>query len=110
MKLLIAGYRSITDFDLERLIPKETEFIICGGAGGIDRLAEQYADKHKISKLVLQPEYAKYGKGAPLKRNETMVDLADSVLIVWDGFSKGTKYTMEYAKRAGKTLTVITLK
>ncbi|MBQ4322572.1 MAG: hypothetical protein IJC19_01385 [Clostridia bacterium] len=34
MRLLIAGSRSITDFDPERLIPKETEFIICGGAGG----------------------------------------------------------------------------
>ena len=41
MKLLIAGSRSITDLDPERLIPKETEFIICGGAGGIDRLAER---------------------------------------------------------------------
>ena len=55
MKLMITGSRSITDFDLEPYIPKETELIISGGAAGIDSLAERYADKHGISKLILRP-------------------------------------------------------
>lgn len=110
MKLLIAGSRNITDFDLTEHIPQETTLIICGGAKGIDQIAEQYADQHRISKLVLRPEYARYGRSAPLKRNETMVNMADHILIVWDGCSRGTKYTAEYARKAGKSLTVISLK
>lgn len=109
MKVMVAGSRSITDFDLSGYIPEKTELIICGGAIGIDNLAEEYADKHKISKLVLRPDYKKYGKAAPLRRNEIMVDLADLVIVVWDGTSRGTKYTIDYATKKGKNLKIITL-
>ena len=109
MKLLIAGSRNIDTFNLSEHIPEETDLIICGGAKGIDRIAERYADLHKISKLVLLPQYRRYGKGAPLKRNETMVDIADRVLIVWDGLSRGTKYTIEYAKKIGKPIQILTV-
>ena len=62
--------------------------IISGGADGIDALAEQYADAHRLSKWIVRPQYARYGRGAPLRRNREMVDMADAVLIVWDGKSK----------------------
>ena len=73
----------------------------------MDTLAEKYADKHKISKLILRPQYKIYGRGAPLKRNELMVDMADAVLVIWDGVSKGSKYTIDYAKKQGKRVEVI---
>lgn len=107
MKFLIVGSRDIEDFDLEQYIPSETELIISGGARGIDTVAEKYADKHGISKLILRPKYHVYGKAAPLKRNQTMVELADVVLVIWDGKSKGTKYTAEYAKQKNKPVTVV---
>ena len=107
MKLLIAGSRSIKDFDLSPYIPKDTELIISGGACGIDTLAEQYADKMKISKLVLYPNYNRYKKGAPLKRNEQMVDICDSVLVVWDGTSGGTKHTIDYARKTAKSIEIV---
>ncbi len=68
MKLLIVGSRSIEQFDLTNYIPHETELIISGGAKGIDKIAENFADQHKISKLILYPRYDIYGKAAPLKR------------------------------------------
>ena len=52
MKTLIIGSRSIKEFDLSPYIPAETEVIISGGASGIDKLAEQYADKNRISKYM----------------------------------------------------------
>lgn len=106
-KLLIAGSRSIEQFDLSPHIPHETDMIITGGAKGIDTIAEQYADQHRISKMVLRPRYDLYGKAAPIIRNREMVAVADSVLIVWDGISKGTKGTEQYARKMGKQVTVI---
>ena len=107
MKLLIAGSRSINDFDLSQYVPKETELIISGGAGGIDTVAEEYADRYKISKLILRPQYSRYGKGAPIKRNEVMVELADRVLVIWDGKSKGAKHTADYAKSLNKDVRIV---
>ena len=107
MKLLIAGSRSIKDFDLNPYMPEKVDFIISGGANGIDEIAEKHADKKRISKIIMRPAYNQYGKGAPLKRNEQMVDMCDEVLIIWDGKSKGTKYTEEYAKAHGKKVTTV---
>lgn len=109
MKTLIAGSRSIDTFDLSPYVPKDTTLIISGGATGIDTLAEEYANKHKISKLILLPQYSIYGKVAPIKRNETMVDIADTVIIVWDGKSRGTKQTLQYATKKNKKIILITL-
>lgn len=107
MKLLIAGSRSITDFDLSPFIPADTELIISGGATGIDTLAEAYADAHRLSKLILRPRYDKYGRAAPIRRNQDMVELSDAVLVIWDGVSRGTRATVRLARKAGKPVTVV---
>lgn len=109
MKILIAGSRNIDTFDLSPYVPKETTLIISGGAKGIDTIAEEYADKHKISKLILLPQYNLYGKSAPIKRNEMMVNIADTVIIVWDGYSRGTKSTLQYSKKKNKNIILITI-
>ncbi|MBQ8207969.1 MAG: hypothetical protein IJZ89_04450 [Clostridia bacterium] len=109
MKLLVAGSRSIKNIDLSKYIVGDIELIITGGAKGIDEIAEKYADDHKLSKLVLRPQYQIYKRGAPLKRNKMMVDIADEVLILWDGKSKGSLFTIEYAKKKNKRLSVVIL-
>lgn len=107
MKLLIAGSRSIQEFDLSPYIPDDTDLIITGGAEGIDSIAEQYADQHKLSKLVLRPQYHLFKRNAPLIRNRKMVDIADAVLIVWDGKSKGTQYTIAYTEKMNIPLVLV---
>lgn len=105
MKVAIVGSRNLK-VNLDVHIPKDATLIISGGANGIDRLAEEYADKHRISKLIIKPEYDKYGKTAPLVRNKKIVDSADMVIAFWDGQSRGTYNVMEYAKKVGKRLVV----
>lgn len=107
MKLMIVGSRTICKLDLSLYIPPEADWIITGGAQGIDTLAEQYADLHRLSKTVLRPRYDVYGRAAPIKRNETMVDLADRILVIWDGKSKGTKHTIEYAEKQNKDMRIV---
>lgn len=107
MKLLIVGSRSIKSFELSPYITSNIDTIISGGANGIDRLAEQYADSHRLSKYILRPRYDLYGRAAPLKRNEQMVALADAVLIIWDGQSRGTQFTLSCAKKMNKPFTLV---
>ena len=107
MKLLVVGSRSIKDFDLSEYVSKDVDMIISGGADGVDSIAEAYADKHRLSKTIIRPRYDLYGRAAPVKRNEIMVDMADEILIIWDGKSKGTKYTAEYAKKKNKTVRIV---
>lgn len=107
MKLLVAGSRSIKEYDLRKVVPKEATTIITGGAHGIDALAEKYADDNRLSKLILRPRYDRYGRAAPLKRNERMVELCDMALVVWDGHSKGTRHTIDYAAKMGKKVILI---
>ena len=107
MKLLIAGSRSITDFDLSPYIGDDVDTILSGGAKGIDTIAEEYADSHGIKKTIIKPQYDRYGKGAPMVRNKELVNLCDKALIIWDGVSKGTKFTADFAKKMNKEVTVI---
>ena len=107
MKLLVVGSRSVKNFDLSPYISNNVEVIISGRANGVDFLAEKYADIHRISKYIIRPRYDIYGRGAPIKRNEEMVDISDAVLVIWDGQSKGTQHTIEYSKKTKKPITII---
>ena len=109
MKLLVVGSRTIEKFDLSPYINEDVDWIIMGGAKGIDTLAERYADLHRLSKTVMRPRYEKYGKAAPLKRNDEMLDLADRVLVIWDGKSKGTQSTIRYAEKKKKEINIVLL-
>ena len=106
MKVAIIGSRNLTNVNISKYIPKEVTEIISGGARGIDTLAERYADEKGIQKTIIKPEYEKYGRVAPLRRNKTIVELADIIIAFWDGKSRGTKFTIDYAKKVNKKIKV----
>ena len=107
MKLAIIGSRHIKDFDLELVVPKTVTCIISGGAAGIDTIARVYAQKHNIELIEFFPEYYLYGRSAPIIRNKLIAQEADAVLAIWDGVSKGTAFTISFAKKIGKPVTII---
>ena len=95
MKAAIIGSRNITNIALSRFIPKETTEILSGGAKGVDTIAKEYALENGLKLTEFFPEYERYGKGAPLKRNITIIENADIVLAFWDGKSRGTKFVID---------------
>lgn len=104
----IIGSRNITNFsDLSKHIPIGTSKIISGGATGVDLLAKEYALTNNISFLEFLPEYEKYAKIAPLKRNDAIINHCDFILAVWDGKSKGTKYVIDKCIKLSKPFQII---
>lgn len=106
MRVAIVGSRGITSVDLSQFVPTECTLIVSGGARGVDSIAEQYAYQHNIPTLIIKPDYERYGRSAPIRRNDIIVDNADLILAFWDGESRGTRYTIEYAKKTGKPVKV----
>lgn len=76
--------------------------IVHGGAQGVDEFAQRYAEEHDIPVLVIKPEYSRYGIYAPLLRNKTIVEKSDLLLAFPSEHSRGTLYTINYAKRINK--------
>lgn len=101
MRVAVIGSRNLCVPNLQDYLPEETSAIISGGARGIDTCARDYAHKHNIPLLEFLPEYEKYGRSAPIKRNLTILQNSDVVLAFWDGSSRGTYFVIRECKRRG---------
>lgn len=106
MKVAVIGSRGLQVDDLGKYLPPDTDEIVSGGAKGVDTSAREYALTNDIRLTEFLPEYEKYGRKAPLKRNLQIIDYADIVLAFWDGSSRGTKFVIDQCKMRGKHLTV----
>lgn len=87
-----------------RWTEKVTE-VISGGAAGVDRAGELWAQAKRIPIRQFLPDWNGYaGKRAGLVRNVRMADYAypdGALLAIWDGRSKGTKHMIEQAQQRG---------
>lgn len=107
MKIAIVGSRNISQIDIEKYIPDGVIEIVSGGAEGVDTLAKQYALSNNIKYTEFLPDYAKFKRGAPLKRNEEIAKYSDIALAFWNGTSKGTKHIIECFKALKKTVNIV---
>ena len=111
MRVIVCGSRHLTDLDLVEDVLKKYDisFIISGGAGGADTLAELYALKENIGIRVYMAQWKTYGKSAGPIRNQEMLDLGkpDMVIAFWDGVSKGTKNMIEIAQKANIPVKIV---
>lgn len=101
MKVAVIGSRGLSVSDLGRYLPENTTEIVSGGAKGVDTSAREYALAHEIKLTEFLPEYTKYGRSAPLKRNITIIEYSDIVLAFWDGKSRGTKFVIDNCRKLG---------
>lgn len=103
MRVIIAGSRFITDYNLVVLAVKESGFkiteVVCGAANGVDSLGEKYAKENNKKLSYFYADWKGLGKRAGHARNEQMGNYGEALIAVWDGKSKGTKHMINYAKK-----------
>ena len=109
MKVAVIGSRGLSVSDLGRYLPENTTEIVSGGAKGVDTSAREYALAHGIKLTEFLPEYTRFGRSAPLKRNITIIEYSDSVLAFWDGKSRGTKFVIDNCRKLGVEVRVYIL-
>lgn len=120
-KIIIAGSRDITDFDLvkracrssgffttELINAKEIE-IVSGGAKGVDSLGEYLAKRAGFHLKFFPADWVTYGKAAGPIRNKQMGDYADCLIAIRLDNSKGTTHMIEYMIKLGKPVYVLDL-
>ena len=86
--------------------------ILSGGAIGVDTFAKNWVIKRKrypVAYIEIRP-IDKTSKISYLYRNIEIITKADKILAFWNGESKGTKFTIDYAKTRGKEVKVIMVK
>ena len=112
-KLIIAGGREFSDFDLltEKLNHYTSKLddieIVSGTARGADKLGEDYAKLKNLKIATFPADWDKYGKGAGYRRNTEMAEYADSLIAFWDGKSRGTMHMINIARKKGLQVKVI---
>ena len=110
MRLAVIGSRNCPDLDISGYVDCRTDTIVSGGARGADMLARNYARQNGLTLVEYLPEYGKYGRRAPIMRNILIVDNSDVVLALWDGHSRGTWFTLNYARKQGKKVRIVNFK
>lgn len=109
MKLAIIGSRNLIVNNLKEYISEDVTEIVSGGARGVDECAKKYAQENAIKYVQFLPQYDKFARAAPLKRNEQIIDYCDEVLAFWDGKSRGTKFVIDRCKKMDKKIKVVVL-
>lgn len=116
-RLVIAGSRGFKHYSflkekVDYLIHKRLEegfvpIIISGMAKGADRIGAKYAKEREYVLKECPADWDTYGKSAGYRRNVEMADMADAVIVFWDGVSKGSDHMIQIAKDKGIPVKVI---
>lgn len=62
-----------------------------GGARGMDLAGESFAECYGYKIYKFPANWDKFGRKAGHLRNKQMAEFADALLLIWDGYSKGSK-------------------
>lgn len=104
MNCIIAGSRTITDYNLVQSVIESAPFraqittVLCGMAAGVDILGYRWAYANRIPIREFKPDWNTYGKMGGIIRNGEMACCADAAIVIWDGSSRGTAHLIKYMK------------
>lgn len=125
MKIIIAGGREVSDYEIVRQAVIRSGYwkeygkrieVVCGMAlswkwasdpiaGGADRWGFDFAMRNDLTVHEFHADWKQWGKRAGFARNVDMGNFAKAhggrLLAVWDGKSTGTRGMVEYARKIG---------
>jgi hypothetical protein len=112
MKVLVCGSRDyLTTTNIGRRIDElpAGSVILHGAARGADSIAAIYAACLGYRVISFPADWKTNGRKAGVIRNLQMLDeRPDLVIAFWDGSSRGTKHTIDEARKRGIPVEVIT--
>ena len=112
MKIAIIGSRDFSNYDLltkeilKRIAFWDISEVVSGGAKGADLLGRKFAIDNSKKLVEFLPDWS-LGRGAGFIRNKKIVEYADIIFAFWDGKSKGTKNSIDTARKLGKDIYII---
>lgn len=130
MKIIIAGSREVTDFNLikdamdqaAKKFKKKPLEIVSGGARGVDKLGEKWAEENGVNCVVFEADWGNikgdnvflkkkinpytkkeefYNANAGFERNQKMAEYADALVAINLG-TPGTNDMINRMKKLGK--------
>lgn len=105
MRTIVAGSRGVTDIRQLHAALIECGWlpsvIISGGARGADRLGEEWANQIGLPLEIYPADWDRHGKSAGHRRNAEMAAVADALIALWGGQSRGTKGMIDLATARG---------
>ena len=109
MRIAIVGSRGFRELYRVRAfvseLPEGTT-VISGEAPGVDREAKRAALARGLPYEGYPADWETHGLKAGFLRNRVLVEKAEAVVAFWDGSSRGTKHSIDLARKAGKKVTV----
>lgn len=102
MRIIIAGSRTITDYDELLFAIEASKFeittVISGTAEGVDKMGERWAKEKGVHLERYPANWQRYGFSAGYFRNVRMAEIAEGLILVWDGSSKGSASMLRIAR------------
>jgi YspA, cpYpsA-related SLOG family len=79
-------HQAIWDW-LDKVRTKHPDMVLLHGGSpkGAERIAARWADHRSVPQIVFKPDWARYAKAAPFKRNDQILDLLPIGVIVFPG-------------------------
>jgi len=105
MRTIIAGSRTATMANVVSAVdacPFRSQITvdISGTAAGADKFGEAVAAANGWAIERYPADWKQHGKRAGYLRNAHMATIADALIAVWDGESKGTSHMIDLAHKA----------
>lgn len=115
--LAIVGSRKINNEQIVNRIINCCKFIfgkptkvVSGGANGVDKIGQSWANKNNIETSIFIPDWEHEGKKAGMLRNHDIIKNCDLCLAIWDGESHGTQHDFELCEKYKKDLLIFNVK
>lgn len=114
-KIAVIGSRNFCDYSffakkLEQIISNldgDIEYISGGCLNSADELIQRYCKENNCKLTEFLPDWEAHKKAAGIIRNKLIVNECTHLIAYWNGVSKGTKNSVDMARKQNKPIRII---